>query len=394
MLDWLRRLFSRSPRVPRLPNDKSPRGVYSTMRHQALSYSKAVEIGLPERPAASPAWGAIMEIGSGDYTSTVVAFGDGSTSLYVSSGFGVIGGGEHGNVREANAKFIQTANQLHQHLQPCESYPIPDVGRTRFYVFTDSGKLTADAPEDDLGEDRHPLSSLFHAGHAVLSGLLQLAEESEKKEILKGVDAYDHAISRNPSNAKLYYGRGDIYLRAGENDKAMADFDKAVSLEPKNPDMFIARGCLYVSMGDFTSAVADFDQAIAVKPTNAMAYANRGAAYSNLGDVQRAIADYSSAIQYEPRYANSYANRAYAYYKLGEYEKGIADCDKAITLRRDFANAYCNRGHCRAALGDAEGAAADFRRALDLPGPSSVFEEASEGLRALNQNSVSGNSSS
>ena len=356
------------------------------MRHQALSYSKAVEIGLPEPPPDSPVWGVIMENGNSDYTSTVVAFGDGGTSLYVSSGFGVIGGGDHENVREANAKFIQTANQLHQHLEPCESYPIPEAGRTRFYVFTDSGILTAGARDDDLDDERHPLSSLFIAGHAVLSGLLQLADESEKKEILKGVDAYDHAISCNPSNAKLYYARGDIYLQVGEYDKAMADYDKAVSLEPQNPEMFIARGCLYVSMGDLTSAVADFDRAIAIKPTDAMAYANRGAAYSKLGDVQRAIADYSSAIQYEPRYANSYANRAYAYYKLGEYEKGMADCDKAITLRPDHANTYCNRGHCRAALGDAEGAAADFRRALELPGPPSVFEEASEGLRALSQN--------
>ena len=386
MLDWLRRLFGKSPRVPRLPNDRSPRGVYSSLRHEALSYSRAVEIGLPEPPPHSPAWGVIMEIGTSDYTSTVVAFGDGSTSLYVSSGFVVIGGGEHENVREANSKFIQTANQLHQHLEPCESYPLPEAGRTRFYAFTDSGILTADAPEDDLGNVRHPLSSLFHAGHAVPSGLLQLAEESEKKEILKGVDFYDQAISCNPSNAKLYYARGDIYLQVGEYDKALADYDKAVSLEPQNPEMFIARGCVYVSMGDLTSAVADFDRAIAVKPTNAMAYANRGAAYSKLGDVQRAIEDYSSAIQYEPRYANSYANRAYAYYKLEEYEKGMADCDKAIKLRPDDANAYCNRGHCRAALGDAEGAASDFRRALDLPGPPSVFEEASEGLRALSQN--------
>lgn len=387
MLDWLRKLFGKSPRVPRLPNDKSPRGVYSTMRHEVLLYSKAVEIGLPEPPADSPAWGVIMEIGSSDYTSTVVAFGDSTTSLYVSSGFIVIGGGEHENVREANTKFIQTANQLHQHLEPCESYPIPEGERTHFYVFTDSGKLTAGASNDDLHEDRHPLSSLFHAGNAVLSGLLQLAEESEKNEILKGVDAYDQAISSNPNNAKLYYARGDIYLQVGEHEKAIADYDKAVSLEPQNPDMFIARGCVYISMGDLTSAVADFDRAIAVKPTDAMAYANRGAAYSKMGDVQRAIADYSSAIQYEPRYANSYANRAYAYYKIGEYEKGLADCDKAIKLRPEDANAYCNRGHCRAALGDADGAAADFRRALEMPAPPSVFEEASEGLRALRQKS-------
>ena len=386
MLDWLRRLFGKPPRVPRLPNDKSPRGVYSTMRHQALAYSKAVEIGLPEPPPDSPAWGVIMEIGSSDYTSTVVAFGDGGTSLYVSSGFGVIGGGEHENVREANTKFIQTANQLYQHLDLASHIPSPRRGERTSTSSPIQGNLPLVPGTMNLDDERHPLSSLFIAGHAVLSGLLQLAEESEKKEILKGVDAYDHAISCNPGNAKLYYARGDIYLQVGEYDKAMADFDKAVSLEPQNPEMFIARGCLYVSMGDLTSAVEDFDRAIAIKPTDAMAYANRGAAYSKLGDVQRAIADYGSAIQYEPRYANSYANRAYAYYKLGEYEKGMADCDKAITLRPDHANTYCNRGHCRAALGDAEGAAADFRRALELPGPPSVFEEASEGLRALRQN--------
>ena len=328
----------------------------------------------------------LMETGYPGATATVAASGNGATSLYLSSGYFIIGGGDHEDVRQANAKFIKTANQFREHLKPCDSYPIPEVWWTTFYAVTDSGILTANALDDDLGENRHPLSPLYHVAHEVLTQLNFLALSAEKEEVLGAIAAYDQAISSNPNDTGLYRVRGDAYGQLGQFDKALADYDKALSIKPNDADILIGRGYFHTEMGTLESALADFDRAVTLDPKNAMAYANRGAAYSKMGNVQQAIADYGMAIQHEPTYANSYANRAFAYYKIGEYQKGIADCDKALALRPDHANTYANRGLCRAALGDVERAAADFRAALELPCPFSVFEEASNGLRALARN--------
>lgn len=388
MLDWFRKLFGLSPSIPRVATDTSPRRTYSILRHEALSYSRA-DLDLPEPPPDSPIWNMLMETGYPGATATVAASGSGATSLYISSGYFIIGGGDHENVRQANAKFIKTANQFREHLKPCDSHPIPEVWRTVFYAVTDSGILTADALEDDLGEDRHPLSPLFHAGHEVLTQLNSLALSAEKEEVLGAIATYDQAISSKPNNWEIYCLRGDAYAQLGQLDKAVADYDKALSIKPDDADILIGRGYFHTEMGSLDSALGDFDRAVTLDPKNAMAYANRGAAYSKMGNAQQAIADYGLAIQHEPNYANSYANRAFAYYKLGEYQKGVADCDKALTLRPEHAATYSNRGLCRAALGDVEGAAADFREALKLPCPFHVFEEASNGLRALNRNTPS-----
>ena len=39
-----------------------------------------------------------------------------------------------------------------------DATPFPGLGRVRFYVRTFEGTVTAEASEDDLGEERHALS--------------------------------------------------------------------------------------------------------------------------------------------------------------------------------------------------------------------------------------------
>jgi hypothetical protein len=178
MLSWLRRVFGKSSSAPRVPTDTSPRGVYSGLRHQALSIRRT-EAGIPAPPPGAPAWGVLMETGYPGATATLFALSDGTTSLYTSSGGGVIGGHGHEGVRQANAAFIGAANQFRQHLKPCESFPLPATGHTVFYVLTDAGILTGGGLEDDLGYGRHPLSPLFHAGHGVITQLRQISESAD-----------------------------------------------------------------------------------------------------------------------------------------------------------------------------------------------------------------------
>ena len=162
----------------RVSSDTSPNGVYSGLRHNALTI-KRLEVGIPSPSPGAPAWGVLMETGHGPVTVTLFALADGTTSLYFSNGAGVIGGQGNEMVRKANGAFLNQANQLLAHLKPTASFPIPEPAHTVFYVLTDSGILEGGALENDLGYGRHPLSPLFHAGHEVISQLRLTSEANE-----------------------------------------------------------------------------------------------------------------------------------------------------------------------------------------------------------------------
>jgi hypothetical protein len=179
MRNLFRKLFGGSSNIPQVGTGGSSGEAYSALRHQALS-TRRTEVGIPAPPPEVPVWGILMETGYPEATATLLALSDGTTSLYLSSGGGVIGGHAHQSVRQANAALLQTANRYYQHLKPSESFPVPAAGHTLFYILTDSGVLSGGGLEDDLGHGRHPLSPLFHAGHRVITQLRIISESTDR----------------------------------------------------------------------------------------------------------------------------------------------------------------------------------------------------------------------
>lgn len=119
-------------------------------------------------------WGAILETGLDNGWFTLVSLGDGTTSLYLSTGGGVIGAGEHERIAAASLAFLDAVEHHLDAYGPDTSDDPPARGRAILRALTFSGRLAAEAPEDDLGNDRHPLSPVFHAAHEVIT-LVRLA---------------------------------------------------------------------------------------------------------------------------------------------------------------------------------------------------------------------------
>jgi hypothetical protein len=137
--------------------------IYQDLRSQVLSIT-AEQLG-----TSTGTFGVLMETGYPEAVVTLVALSDGTASLYFSNGGGIIGAGAHEGPRVAAQSLISFAAHNRHHLAPTTQTPVPSPGRTRFYVLTTDGLLTAEAPEDDLGENRHALSPLFHSAHALIS---------------------------------------------------------------------------------------------------------------------------------------------------------------------------------------------------------------------------------
>src|SRR5262245_47901020 len=128
-MGFLRRLFGGSGERP----PDTGKDTFQGLRSVALNTRRA-EISVAEPPRDAPVWGLLMETGFEGATATVVAMADGSTSLYLSSGGGVIGGQSHVSVREANASLLRSANQFRTQMKPTLSYPLPALGQVLFYA--------------------------------------------------------------------------------------------------------------------------------------------------------------------------------------------------------------------------------------------------------------------
>ncbi len=155
---------------PSLEEDRREEGkaLFDDLRNKALRLTRA-ELGLPAGRVPTEPFGVLMEMGYENGSATVVALGEGSASIYLSTGGGSIGGGGHDPVRKAALAMVATAARFQTQTVPTKEYPPPEDGQVVFYLLTDEGVFTAGAPEMDLGEERHPLSPLFFAGQEVIT---------------------------------------------------------------------------------------------------------------------------------------------------------------------------------------------------------------------------------
>ncbi len=154
---------------------------YSGLRDMVFG-TKPDSIGVKVKDAAE-VWGVVMETGYPEAVVSLVALADGTVSLYFSNGGGIIGLGPHAGPQRAAQSFLGAAQQSSRLAQPTTSYPLPKPSYTRFYWLTGNGSLTAEAKEDDLGNDRHPLSPLFYKGHELISEVRAVEQKLRSQQI-------------------------------------------------------------------------------------------------------------------------------------------------------------------------------------------------------------------
>lgn len=112
---------------------------------------------------------------------SLVAIGDGSTSLYFSTGGGVIGAGASQTVRKANQMFLETAGKFVAQFPETTSFPTPGTGRARFYLLAADGVHASDEIEEQALQQRaNPLFPLYAAGQNVITQI-RIVESQRKR---------------------------------------------------------------------------------------------------------------------------------------------------------------------------------------------------------------------
>ena len=104
-------------------------------------------------------------------SATVVAFEDGSASVYFSNGAGFIGGKDFASIRDAARLMVAATLPLERAMKRVDSFPLPSRPWVVFYALTDAGILSSQQIYADLRNPAHPFNELFRFSARSTSGV-------------------------------------------------------------------------------------------------------------------------------------------------------------------------------------------------------------------------------
>lgn len=97
--------------------------------------------------------------------------------MYLSSGGGVIGGGQHQNVNNAAKQFVDLAQNFLEKTTNTETTPLPLTDEVKFYLLTNKGIRVGQEQVKNLENNSSQWLKLFEEGNNVLTELRKTIEK-------------------------------------------------------------------------------------------------------------------------------------------------------------------------------------------------------------------------
>jgi len=154
--------------------------IYKDLRNRAIN-EKPSEIKLVKQNDET-VYGILMETGYPKAIVSLVAFGEGSVSLYFSNGGGLIGIGQHEKANRLCLELIKSANSYLSLSSPTTKFDLPSEGQTVFYFLTYDGPKKYIEREEVLGNGKSDLSPLFYKAQELITEARLIEEKKDKIE--------------------------------------------------------------------------------------------------------------------------------------------------------------------------------------------------------------------
>lgn len=149
---------------------------FEALRNMAFSATPE-QLGLSLSTDKTVVYGVIMDWEMGGATATTVSYQTGDASLYLSSGGGVIGGGQHKNVNSTAKQFVSLAQTFLDKTTKTETTPLPSTDEVKFYLLTNKGVFVGQETMKNFESNSSSWIKLFEEGNNVLTELRKTSEK-------------------------------------------------------------------------------------------------------------------------------------------------------------------------------------------------------------------------
>ncbi|MBL7829785.1 MAG: hypothetical protein JNK41_02060 [Saprospiraceae bacterium] len=157
-------------------NSETSESPFQGLRDMAFTATPE-QLGLSLPNDKTVVYGVIMDWEMGGATATTVSYQTGDASLYLSTGGGVISGGQHQNVNSAAKQFVSLAQTFLNKTTKTETTPLPSTDEVRFYLLTNKGVFVGQEQMKNFENNSSAWLKLFEEGNNVLTELRKTSEK-------------------------------------------------------------------------------------------------------------------------------------------------------------------------------------------------------------------------
>ena len=150
--------------------------MFTKMRTMCLGI-KPEQLGLQLPKNETKVFGIVMDWGMDNATASLCSFQTGDASLYLSSGGGIIGGGQHQNVKKSAIDFISNSQSYLTYSVATKTTDLPSNDEVFFYFLTNKGTFLAKDKMANIENKKSQLTNLFDEANKVLTQLRLVSDK-------------------------------------------------------------------------------------------------------------------------------------------------------------------------------------------------------------------------
>jgi tetratricopeptide (TPR) repeat protein len=189
---------------------------------------------------------------------------------------------------------------------------------------------------------------------------------SDIGEMKLALDHLYRAQSLYPWWVNLYTDLGDVELKNGNDDKAMAHYRKALEIEPDNVHSLFTLGAVLSRQGRIDEAIDFYEKTLKINPDHVMARVSLGKRLTEQGKIEEAMDHFHHALEVNPEHVLGNHSLGYALSLLGRTDEAIAYYQKTLEIDPEYEPSLTNLGIELSGQGRIEEAIAKFKKAVEL----------------------------
>ncbi len=156
----------------------------------------------------------------------------------------------------------------------------------------------------------------------------------------KALPVYEELNSLDPKNAKIMLSLGGIFRRVKKYDESIAILNKALSAGAQEVQVYYNLGFTYKLMGKYEEAIDCFETVVTLNPTDVLAYNHMGTIHELKKDHEAATLSYQMGLKIDANHPILHFNLAKTYENAGNVDAAVREYDAALRYKPGWRDAY------------------------------------------------------
>lgn len=158
----------------------------------------------------------------------------------------------------------------------------------------------------------------------------------------KALPVFQKIREKNPGDLAVLLTLGGIYRRIKRYEESIAVLNEALAAGAKREQVYYNLGFTYKFMERYEDAIDCFETVVTLNPVDVLAYNHLGTIYESKGDHEAAISAYLKGLKVDQNHPILHLNLANAYEHSDNIEGAIREYEAALRYKPGWGEAYAD----------------------------------------------------